>query len=160
MPLCAGEPRVASRPARCAVATSPIGIALSGPKASWRGSAANGGPSTTTAMVTRASLGTMYGLTTAPATPIRPRICSLSGVCARCDLGLRVHLRLMGSRESCDAFSGEIEEGSVDTRALACVAMGGGGRPSTCSPDELRFLDDNLPAWDGKPGDVRRVAPR
>jgi hypothetical protein len=68
------------------------------------------------------------------------------------DLGMRVNLTLDGKRESCEAIAGEVSDGSIDTRALDCVAT---DRPMRCSADELRFLDDNLPAWTVRQGKFR-----
>jgi hypothetical protein len=68
------------------------------------------------------------------------------------DLGMRVNLTLNGKRDSCDALSGEILDGSIDTRGLNCIAT---SRPMACSADELRFLDDNLPAWTVRQGTFR-----
>jgi hypothetical protein len=68
------------------------------------------------------------------------------------DLGMRVNLTLDGKREGCDKISGDVQDGSIDTRALDCVAV---SRPMRCTSDELRFLDDNLPAWTVRQGTFR-----
>lgn len=65
------------------------------------------------------------------------------------DLGMRVSLTLNGKRDSCDAISGVVEDGAIDTRGLDCIAT---SRPMTCQPDEVQFLDDNLPAWTVRQG--------
>jgi hypothetical protein len=68
------------------------------------------------------------------------------------DLGMRVDLAFNGKRDGCDGISGEVQGGSIDTRALDCVAT---ARPMRCSSDELKFLDDNLPAWTVRQGTFR-----
>jgi hypothetical protein len=68
------------------------------------------------------------------------------------DLGMRVNLTLDGKRDSCDKISGQIQDGSLETRGLDCVAT---SRPMRCTSDELRFLDDNLPAWTVRQGTFR-----
>lgn len=69
-------------------------------------------------------------------------------------LGLRIGVTLSGELDGCDALEGNAPMGSIDTRAIDCVAE---GNPRACSDDELTFLDDNLPVWTVRGGSFRGI---
>lgn len=68
--------------------------------------------------------------------------------------GLRVGVTLRGELDGCDRLKGEAPMGSIDTRAIECVAADGFGQ---CNADELAFLDDNLPVWTVRGGSFRGI---
>jgi hypothetical protein len=58
-------------------------------------------------------------------------------------LAVRVSAELAGALDSCDAYGGKAYGMTVDTRALACRLDDG----TSCTPEQLGFVDDNLPVW-------------
>jgi hypothetical protein len=142
----------------CALRSTPIraliGAALSDPMASWPTSAARGqwpdhdgdGRKGVAAFMVGPSAG--GGIEYPPVDLLGLRRVQ------KLDLGMRVSLTLNGKRDSCDAISGVVEDGAIDTRGLDCVAT---SRPMSCEADEVQFLDDNLPAWTVRQGTFRGI---
>lgn len=71
-------------------------------------------------------------------------------------LGLRVVVGFDGELDGCDVMRGTTSQGSIETRAVGCTAS---SAPFACTPDELEFLNNNLPVWNAGNGrfEARRL---
>lgn len=74
-------------------------------------------------------------------------------------LALQVRATVRATLTNCDAFSGSIEMGAVEARALGCYAqkVDKSGSPRPCNTDQVSFVDDNLPRWTFKRGRFRAL---
>jgi hypothetical protein len=79
----------------------------------------------------------------------------------RAFIPFRVTGEFHGKLDTCDTFSGVVSEGSVEARCVGCMARNEGqSRERECEPQEVLFLDQNLPDWavSGGTWRARRVA--
>lgn len=148
----------------CEFATSPIfallGAQLAAPSAVWPARAAGGGwpdhdndgrPGITVNMAGAGEVdaqGRSYAHPPVAITALFTRRVN------QLMLGLRIGLTLRGELVGCDALAGDAPMGSIDTRAIECIAD---DFPMACNADELKFLDDNLPVWTVRGGSFRGV---
>lgn len=74
-------------------------------------------------------------------------------------MAFQIAFQLDGALESCDAWSGALNQGRVENRVASCYARSSGGE-GVCSPEQARFADQNLPEWSVTAGRFRakRVA--
>jgi hypothetical protein len=63
-------------------------------------------------------------------------------------MALQIAFQLDGELESCDAMSGVVNQGRVENRIIGCQARSTSSQAeNTCSPEQARFADENLPEW-------------
>ena len=84
---------------------------------------------------------------------------TLSARATQLYMAFQIAFQLDGALESCDAWSGTLNEGRVENRVASCYARSSAG-DSVCTAEQARFADQNLPEWSVTAGRFRgkRVA--
>lgn len=84
----------------------------------------------------------------------------LNARATRLSMALQVGFRLEGKLESCDALAGTVREGRVENRVVGCHGTAGDAGEAVCTPEQVRFADQNLPSWTVNAGAwrARRIA--